>query len=207
MMRDEQNFCGVSFDVMRHGQTVMLAEAHVLRGQTEDPLTPLGYQQMADAFERHYPQRQWQAVITSPLLRCADFAKDVSRLYGLPCVCFDELMEIDFGDWEGMDTQELFDKYPQQLETYWLKPTQFTPPNAESVQDFAHRMVLAVQKIHAISCQHGWHSVCVIAHGGVIKALTCLAKGQSLDSILSVSAEFGTVHRFDSADFLATHRC
>lgn len=186
----------LELSVLRHGQTQLLTQGHVLRGRLDDPLTDQGWQQMRLAFDDAWRQTPWQAIISSSLSRCADFGRAMSEAYDLPFYVLDGLMELDFGDWEGCLTADLYEKYPEQLSLWWQTPTQFTPPGGESVMDFAYRITQALSYIEHLSDQCNYQRVCVISHGGVIKCLHCMAKNLSLDELLKQPASLGEFYHF-----------
>ena len=64
-------------DLMRHGEPV---GGRRYRGQTDDPLSEKGWQQMWDAAGEF---RGWQHIVTSPLQRCAAFADALQVSYGI----------------------------------------------------------------------------------------------------------------------------
>ncbi|PNP98272.1 histidine phosphatase family protein [Moraxella sp. RCAD0137] len=193
-MADEQPSLVLSF--LRHGETELLTQGLVLRGRLDDPLILQGEQQMHTAIDTALPKQSWQAIISSPLSRCAKIAKQKSVQYGLPIVLMDELCEMDFGDWEGRFTAELFEQYPDDMALWWQSPTKFTPPDGESMADFAKRIDTALFKIKQFAQANHYDKLCIISHGGVIKYLYCKAQDLSLDEILKQPAELGEFHTF-----------
>lgn len=193
-MADEQPGLVLSF--LRHGETELLTQGLVLRGRLDDLLTAQGEQQMHTAIDTALPKQSWQAIISSPLSRCAKIAKQKSAQYGLPIVLMDELCEMDFGEWEGKFTAELFEQYPDDMALWWQSPTKFTPPNGESITSFAKRIDTALIKIKQFAQANHYDKLCIISHGGVIKYLYCKAQELSLDEILKQPAELGEFHTF-----------
>ena len=63
-------------DLVRHGEPVGGIR---YRGQMDDPLSHTGWQEMRKAIGRETP---WDAIISSPLLRCRAFAEDSSDFIG-----------------------------------------------------------------------------------------------------------------------------
>lgn len=193
-MADEQPGLVLSF--LRHGETELLTQGLVLRGRLDDPLTAQGEQQMHTAIDTVLPKQSWQAIISSPLSRCAKIAKQKSAQYGLPIVLMDELCEMDFGEWEGKFTAELFEQYSDDMALWWQSPTKFTPPNGESITSFAKRIDIALIKIKQFAKANHYDKLCIISHGGVIKYLYCKAQELSLDEILKQPAELSEFHTF-----------
>ncbi len=186
----------LTLSFLRHGETVALTQGLVLRGQLDDPLTDRGREQMNTAFDKYLPMYDWQAIISSPLSRCAEIARQKSAQYKLPLLLLDELGEMNFGEWEGKFTAELFEQYPDDMALWWQSPTKFTPPNGESTADFAKRIDTALIKIKQFAQANHYDKLCIISHGGVIKYLYCKAQDLSLDEILKQPAELGEFHTF-----------
>ena len=85
-------------DMIRHGEPI---GGRKYRGQIDDPLSDKGWQQMRDAVADHCP---WDSIISSPLLRCAEFANELAERHKLTVTFAPEFMEIGFGSWEGNST-------------------------------------------------------------------------------------------------------
>ncbi|EUA65643.1 histidine phosphatase super family protein [Mycobacterium xenopi 4042] len=75
-------------------------------GRGDPALTDLGWRQ-ADAAARYLAQRGGiSAVVTSPLQRCHDTATVAAKALGLDVGVDDDLIETDFGGWEGLTFAE-----------------------------------------------------------------------------------------------------
>lgn len=99
----------VQLDLLRHGETEL---GDGLRGSLDDALTPLGWTQMREAVKGQGP---WDRIVSSPLQRCALFARGVSAQLDLP-VSFDKnLQELHFGAWEGAERRALMEVVIQKL--------------------------------------------------------------------------------------------
>ena len=185
-------------DLLRHGETTL---GHTLRGSTDDALTELGWSQMQQTVEQsinqslNYPLN-WDVIFSSPLKRCRLFAEHISVQHQLPLLSAASLQEMHFGDWEATSTQEIYDKYPELLANFWQYPTQFTPPNAESMLQFQTRVLAGLAHIQTTMLENSWQHALIMTHGGVIKLLKCLALKQPLDDVLKMSAELGQLNSF-----------
>ena len=186
-------------DLLRHGETTL---SHTLRGSTDDALTELGWQQMHVTVDQSIQQHHisWDVIFSSPLQRCRLFAESMAVQRQLPLFLDASLQEMHFGDWEGISTAEIYAKAPELLAQFWEQPTVYTPPNAESLAHFKHRVGTALAHMQRTMHQHQFKSALVVTHGGVIKLLKCLAENQPLDKILSMSAELGQLNRFILSD-------
>lgn len=197
----------LQMDLLRHGESEL---SGTLRGSLDDALTTLGWVQMQDSIaaelHRLYAvqmlepteplQCPWQAIWSSPLQRCADFARDLAQRFAIPLFLLPALQEMNFGAWEGISTQSLYEQYPEQLAQFWQHPTKFSPPNAESMQVFLQRVQQGLLDIAQQMQEQQIQHVLLITHAGVIKLLKCLVAQTDLDLILTQSAELGQLHHF-----------
>jgi alpha-ribazole phosphatase len=154
-----------TFDLMRHGEPV---GGRKYRGQTDDPLSDKGWAQMRHAVGDLCP---WQAVVSSPLLRCSDFAREVAVRHGLPLVMEPRLVELGFGAWEGRTSDELMAEHPDILLRFRADPISHSPPGAEPLVEFRGRVLSAWNAM--LEAYAGEH-VLVVAHAGVIRMIVAL---------------------------------
>ena len=184
-------------DILRHGETAL---SGCLRGSTDDALTAQGWSQMQAGiapYTQAVAKLPWQALISSPLQRCQDFAVQLAAEHQIPLLLDRQLQEMHFGDWEGQSTADLYQHFPEALAQFWQQPSQFTPPNAEPLLVFQQRVLRGMQQIQQRMQAEQWQRVLLISHGGVIKLLKSMALAQPLDQLLQQSAELGQLHGFE----------
>lgn len=181
-------------DLLRHGETEL---SQTLRGSTDDALTNFGLQQMQQTVEQSLASMShdecWQLILSSPLQRCATFATHLARQLQLPHYLHANLQEMHFGDWEAKPTEQIYQQFPEQLAQFWQTPTQFTPPNAESIQVFQIRVLKGLAEIMVQYQHHQAQRALLVTHGGVIKLIKCMALKRPLDDILKMQAELGQI--------------
>jgi len=83
----------------------------------------------------------------------------------------DDLIETDFGSWEGLTFGEAAQRDPE-LHTLWLRDSSQSPPDGESFDAVAHRVRRARNRIIA---EHGDATVLVVSHVTPIKTILRLA--------------------------------
>jgi len=111
------------------------------------------------------------AVISSPLRRSYDTAAAAADALGLPVRVDDDLIETDFGEWEGLTFAEAAGRHPD-LHRRWLRDTGLRPPGGESFDDVAERVQRARDRIVT---EHPEATVLVVSHVTPIKTLLRLA--------------------------------
>ncbi|MDG4666385.1 bifunctional RNase H/acid phosphatase [Mycobacterium sp. 236(2023)] len=156
--------------LLRHGQTALSVERRY-SGRGNPELTELGRRQ-ADAAARYLGERGGvDVVLTSPLQRAHDTAGAAAKALGLDATVDEDLIETDFGAWEGLTFREASEHDPE-LHGRWLRDTSVPPPNGESFDAVAARVLRAQQRIIA---DHPGQTVLVVSHVTPIKTLLRMA--------------------------------
>jgi broad specificity phosphatase PhoE/ribonuclease HI len=158
------------FLLLRHGQTELSTQRRY-SGRGNPALTDVGRRQ-ADAAAQYLAQQGGiAAVITSPLQRAYDTAAAAAKVLGLDVTVDDDLIETDFGSWEGLTFAEAAERDPE-LHRRWLRDTSILPPEGESFDSVAVRVRRAQARIVN---DHGGETVLVVSHVTPIKTLLRLA--------------------------------
>ena len=157
-------FIEMLIDLLRHGEPV---GGRRYRGQLDDPLSEKGWRQMWAAVPDTVP---WDAIFTSPLQRCAGFAAELARRHTLPLTREPRLMEIGFGEWEGLTAEQVNRNAPDALMNFYRNPVDNKPPGAESLGNFRRRICSVWEEILA---GQGDQHLLVVAHAGVVRMILC----------------------------------
>jgi ribonuclease H / adenosylcobalamin/alpha-ribazole phosphatase len=170
--------------LLRHGETA--ASVHNRYSGHGDPeLTALGQDQAARSAARLATPSAGglapdgiAAVLTSPLRRARQTAAAVADALGVPLEVRDELIETDFGGWEGLTFAEAAERDPE-LHARWLGNEHVAPPGGES---FAAVRARVVQERDAILAAYPGSTVVVVTHVTPIKLLLrdALASGPEI---------------------------
>ena len=162
--------------LLRHGQPEI---GNVLLGKTDAALTSTGWAQLCTAAES---LKQITKLITSPLVRCSEFAKHWASKTDIPIEINRDFQECDFGDWDGQSFDLIKEKYSAELSRFLIEPASFTPNGGEALADFQKRIRTGINELLS---KNGGEKVLLITHAGVIRCLIswCL----KIDSLSSVS--------------------
>ncbi|VVN37319.1 Adenosylcobalamin/alpha-ribazole phosphatase [Pseudomonas fluorescens] len=171
-------------DLLRHGETEL---GGGLRGSLDDALTDTGWAQMRAAVVEQGP---WDRLISSPLQRCARFAETLGAQLNVPVLLDKDLQELHFGAWEGQSAAALMETDAEALGLFWADPYAFTPPQGERVADFSHRVLAAVERLHAA---YAGERLLLISHGGVMRLLLAQARGLPRERLLNVEVSHGAM--------------
>jgi probable phosphoglycerate mutase len=158
--------------LLRHGQTE-LSRQRRYSGRGNPDLTDAGRRQASDAAQYLSGKGGIAAVVSSPLSRAYDTARAAADALGLDVQVDDDLIETDFGEWEGLTFLEAAERHPD-VHGRWLRDTSLQPPGGESFDEVSHR----VQRVRdRLIAEHGESTVLVVSHVTPIKTLLRLALG------------------------------
>jgi probable phosphoglycerate mutase len=118
--------------LVRHGETPLTAQRRY-SGRGDVELSATGLAQAAAVARRLASTVQPGAVVvSSPLTRCRQTASAIAEGLGrVPVQVEPDLIECDFGEWEGLTFAEVRQQWPEQLEA-WLSSPAVSPPGGES---------------------------------------------------------------------------
>ena len=140
-------------------------------GRGDIPLTSAGVAQAAAVAERLADRGGIDVVVTSPLLRALRTAEAVAHAVGVPLTVDPDLVETDFGDWEGLTFGEVVARWPDEMEA-WRADVSAAPPGGESFAAVAKRVDVALDRLLT---ERKGQTVVVVSHVTPIKTLICRA--------------------------------
>ncbi|MFI9528858.1 bifunctional RNase H/acid phosphatase [Micromonospora rosaria] len=152
--------------LVRHGETEY-TEQRRYSGRGDVPLSARGRAQVRATAERLAQLTPTAAaVVSSPLSRCTATAEAIAEALGDPPVrTRDDLIECDFGAWEGRTFAEVREGWPGELDA-WLASTRIAPPDGESFTEVGLRVRRAVG---ALREAYPGETVVVVSHVSPIK--------------------------------------
>ncbi len=127
----------------RHAQTASSA-VDSFNGQTELPLTEHGKEQ-ARKLGARLAGIQWAAVYRSPLGRTRETAELIAP--GIESVALPGLIEINYGNWEGLSPDKARALNPGRYKAWLADPTQTGPAGGETATQVAERALKALEEI------------------------------------------------------------
>ena len=131
--------------LVRHGQTAWNLE-EVFRGHMDIPLDDTGKKEVHLAGEA-LKDEPIHAIYSSPLSRSMETAENIAKFQNIPVTPLEAIIDISYGDWEGVSLDDVRVKYPD-LYTLWLRePHKVTFPNGESLEQVRTRTMAAINTL------------------------------------------------------------
>ena len=182
---------------IRHGETDLNSQGR-LQGRRDTALNAHGRRQAAecgvllgDLFARYHRQAQDFKYISSPLKRARETMEILRATLGLQALDYEvdaRLIEIAYGEWEGLTLQEIETRDASVLSARERDKWDFAPPGGESYRELADRI-------------DDWYSslaadTVVAAHGGGVRALMAILNIVSEEEATHAQIGQGVVYVF-----------
>lgn len=156
------------FHLVRHGETTWHADNRYA-GRTDIPLTDHGHHQ-ARQLGHWAATANLTALRTSPLTRCRDTAAPAATTTGLHPHTDDRLVELDFGQGEGLTATEMTTRFPHTRTAFETNPVDNHLPDGEHPAHAAHRAATCLAEL-ATTQPDG--RILVISHSTLNRLLLC----------------------------------
>ncbi len=155
----------------RHGETEWNVQ-EVFRGRVDIELNETGIKQ-AELLAEYLGDLKVEAIYSSPLRRAFKTAEVIASHRKLDVKIAPGLIDIDFGEWQGLSHQEVKDRY-KELYGKWLNhPDKMKMPAGESLADVRKR---AIGVVGEVTAKHEG-TVVLVSHRVVNKVLMCALLG------------------------------
>ena len=189
--------------LVRHGQTIWNIEGK-RQGSLDSPLTLMGVEQasqVSDILKAHIKNVNDMKFVSSPLARCKQFTSLICEHinYEFSSVNFsDNLVECNFGRWEGLTEQQAKLQFANVYESRQLDKWNHVIPGGESYKSFYDRVKKFLSKIGNEDC-------IVVAHEGTSKMIRGVVENKTCEEILKSKHKQPDVYRLigDDAELLS----
>lgn len=182
---------------VRHGETDFNRQGR-LQGRRDTPLNARGRQQAAecgvllrDLFARDHRKAQDFKYVSSPLERARETMEILRAALGLQVHDYEidaRLIEIAYGEWEGLTLQEIEMRNASVLSARERDKWDFAPPGGESYRELADRIGSWYSSLTA--------DTVVAAHGGGVRALMAISNIVSEEEATHAQIAQGVVYVF-----------
>jgi len=153
--------------LVRHGETEWNV-GEVFRGRIDVELNETGIRE-AELLAKYLSDSRITAIYSSPLKRALRTAEIIASHHDVKVEIAPELIDCDFGEWQGLSLQTVADRY-KQLYAKWVKnPHLVKMPAGESLDDVRRRAVRLVDSL--LAKYEG--TIVLVSHRVVNKVLIC----------------------------------
>lgn len=171
--------------LIRHGETDWNREGR-WQGQADVPLNANGVEQSKQLAKELASRIQLDAIYSSDLLRARQTAEFLAQETGLQVYLDVRLKEIDQGKWQGLQVQEIQERYSEIFYSRLQDPWNVAPPGGETAMQVRQRVAEALD---SIARQHIGATVAIVAHGFVLAVARTIILGSSVESLWELVPE------------------
>jgi len=173
----------------RHGQTEWNKKL-TFRGRIDVPLNEAGHRE-ARALSDALKDKNIEAIYTSPLRRSIETAQPIAKFFYLEIVPVQGLIDINYGDWEGLTFSEVKKRYSDQYDEWEKKPDLIRFPHGETLDEAKERSFRAF--ISIVEKNPG-KSILIVPHRVINKVLLCALLGLSNSHFWEIKQDTGCIN-------------
>ena len=178
--------------LIRHAETEEAARGLCV-GRLDVPLGKPGRRQ-AEVLADALADPPLAAVYTSPLSRARDTAGPIGAAHGVEPVVVPELVELDFGELEGLRFERIEAERPALFRAWMETPDEVRFPGGESLADLRARVIPVLV---ALRGRHDGQAIAVVAHAGVLRVVLAEILGLAGDAVFRLDQSTGGVSVVD----------
>ena len=181
----------VQIILVRHGRTPWNKDK-IFRGTKDVPHDEVG-QEEARLLGEWLKDETIHAAYASPLSRARDTAGAVAQHHGIPVHDLPGIIDLNYGDWQGMPLDKVKVKYPDLYQQWEIAPETVRFPNGETLEEVRIRATAAVEGAMA---RHPDQTILLAAHRVVNKVLIAAFIGLDNSHFWRIGQDTTAINRF-----------
>ncbi len=163
----------------RHGETEW-NKAGRMQGWKNSNLTEKGIRNARKLGEK-LMDIQFDKIYCSPAGRARETAEHILCGRKIDLEIKEDLKEMGFGVWEGMEFEVVREKYADQHHKLWKSPHHYEPVEGETFGEVFTRVRQVLKEI----VEDGKETVLIVTHAAILKTIYAIVKGYSLEHFWS----------------------
>ena len=153
--------------LVRHGETAWNAQKRY-QGTKNPGLNDKGRKQ-AKAVANELKHEKIDAIYCSPMRRARETLEEIIKFHpSIEPVFLDNLVELNYGGFEGLTKQEIAEKFGDYLHERVKKGIHFKYPSGESVAELLERIIGVLERLKK---KHFGQIVLIVGHSNANKAM------------------------------------
>ncbi len=177
--------------LVRHGRTPWNKDK-IFRGTIDIPHDEVGEKEALLAGE-WLKNETIHAAYASPLSRAMDTASAIAQHHGVSVNELPGLIDINYGDWQGVPLAEVKVKYADLYQQWETAPQTVRFPNGETLDEVRTRALAAVDEVMAL---HPDKTILLAAHRAVNKVLIAAFLGLDNSHFWRIGQDTTAINRF-----------
>lgn len=179
------------FILIRHGETDW-NKSERFRGRSDVSLNAQG-QLQAQRVAAWLAAADLAAVYSSPLPRALETAAPLAAEHNLQIEPEADLLDIDYGSWEGLSAEEAQARDPAIWDAWAKAPGRVRFPGGESVRQVRNRVENMLRRMTE---DHLGETVALVSHRVTCHVILCYVLGLPNDALWRVKQDLACINRF-----------
>lgn len=155
--------------LLRHCETDLNLQK-VYYGRIDCPLNEQGILQ-AEVLRESFKDIELDVVISSPLQRCTQTVDILLERQNKKILLEPDILELDFGLWEGLHYKEISKKYPKEWQSWVSDWKNAHPPKGESFTQMYTRVSRALGRILK---EYQGKNIGIVTHKGCLQLIASI---------------------------------
>jgi broad specificity phosphatase PhoE len=178
--------------LVRHGRTEW-NRVEKFRGRADIRLDEVGIKQ-AEATAAWIAGWQVSAIYSSPLRRALATAEILARTFSLEVKQLPDIIDIDYGEWQGLSPDEATTKYGGLYSKWMENPHEVKFPGGESLNAVRERAASAVE---GLISQHPKETLVLVSHKVVCQILILSLLGLDNSHFWQIAQDVCAINLFE----------
>jgi broad specificity phosphatase PhoE len=180
--------------LVRHGQTEW-NRVERFRGHADVPLNETGLAQAETTGKRIAAEWMPVAVYSSPLVRAVRTGEAIVGHYNLLVQIHPDLIDIDYGRWQGLTPDEVREQWPEMIDDWYNKPASVQIPGGETLEHLRSRARAVIDELTA---RHTNQAIVVVGHTVINRIILLSVLGLSNDCFWRLRQDTCAINCFET---------
>ncbi|MGM0495993.1 MAG: alpha-ribazole phosphatase [Bacillota bacterium] len=176
--------------LVRHGETDWNKNSRY-QGAVDIKLNQKGKDQAKKLYD-YLKDEEFDVIYSSTLKRAYHTVNDIAEYQNKDVITIADLMEINFGKWEGLTFDEIENDYPELAKKWAQDPTCCKPPEGEHIKEVEERVGKAIDMIVN---ENQDKKILIATHGGIVRIIIAYLLDLPLNRIFSIEVDNVSVSR------------
>jgi probable phosphoglycerate mutase len=135
------------------------------------------------------------AIYSSPLARAVKTAEAVAWHFGLSVQVHPGLIDIDYGEWQGLTPDEARERWPEAVDAWYNAPQTAHIPGGETLDDLRAR---GHKTVNELSMLHRGQTIVLVSHTVINRIILLGVLGLGNDHFWRLRQDTCAINVFDA---------
>ena len=180
--------------LVRHGETEW-NRVERFRGRADVPLNGTGLVQAETTGRRIAAEWSPAAIYSSPLSRAVKTAEAIARYFELPVQAHPGLIDINYGQWQGLTPGEARERWPEVVNAWYNSPNTARIPGGETIDELSTRVQ---EVINEMVVRYEGRTIVLVSHTVINRIILLAVLGLGNDRFWRLRQDTCAINVFEA---------